>query len=148
MRRAPGPGAAGRAALPGLYDAIAAHGRLGLNVVADVDHHDAYSVPLGILLECARRLDGLPVLFVGVRCPLEVILERRRATGWYADGASIPPAVQRWQVEVHKPGVYDLELDTSALSPPECAVAIRRRLGEGPPSSAFERLAALAMTQD
>lgn len=132
----------------GLYDAIAAHSRLGVNVVADVDHHDAYSVPLAILPECARRLEGLPVLFVGVRCPLEVILERRRASGWHEDGAPIPPAVERWQIEVHRPGIYDLEVDTSALSPLECAAAIQRRLDEGPPSSAFRQLTALATAPD
>jgi len=27
----------------------------------------------GILPDCARRLQGLPVLFVGLRCPLEII---------------------------------------------------------------------------
>ena len=37
---------------------------------------------------------------------------------------------------------YDVEVDTSVLSPEECAEAIRRRLADGPPASAFERLAA------
>src|SRR5688500_6119372 len=37
----------------GMYEAIAAHSRLGLNVVADGGHHDAYSRPLHILAECA-----------------------------------------------------------------------------------------------
>jgi chloramphenicol 3-O-phosphotransferase len=60
-----------------LYESIAAHNRLGLNVVVDVGHHDSYAVPRGILPDCARLLSGLPVLFVGVRCPLETILERR-----------------------------------------------------------------------
>lgn len=32
-----------------MYVAIAMHSRLGLNVVVDVGHHDAYSVPQGIL---------------------------------------------------------------------------------------------------
>ncbi|RUU43127.1 chloramphenicol phosphotransferase, partial [Mesorhizobium sp. M2C.T.Ca.TU.002.02.1.1] len=64
-----------------LYDAIAAHSRLGLNVVVDVGHHDAYSRPLNVLPECARRLAGLPVLFVGIRCPIDVILRRRAASG-------------------------------------------------------------------
>src|SRR5437870_1993361 len=59
-----------------MYEAIAAHSRLGLNVVVDLGHHDAYSVPRGILPDCARRLIGLPVLFVGVRCPLGVVMER------------------------------------------------------------------------
>ncbi len=57
-----------------MYEAIAAHSRLGLNVVVDVGHHDAYAIPRGILPACARILSGLPVLFVGVHCPLETIL--------------------------------------------------------------------------
>src|SRR5919201_868865 len=54
-----------------MYEAIATHSRLGLNVVVDVGHHDAYSVPRGILPDCARRLSGSPAWLVGVRCPLE-----------------------------------------------------------------------------
>ncbi len=127
-----------------MYEAIAAHSRLGLNVVADVGHHDAYAIPRGILPDCARILSGLPVLFVGVRCPLETILERRRTTGWDASHAADAPAPQPvllWQREVHIPGIYDLEVDTSVLSPKECAEAIRRRLDSNPPPSAFQRLA-------
>ena len=60
-----------------LYETIAAHSRLGLNVVTDVGHHAFYSKPLNILPDCARRLPGLPVLFVGVRCPLDEIMKRR-----------------------------------------------------------------------
>ncbi len=75
-----------------MYETIALHSRLGLNVVVDVGHHDAYAVPRGILPTCARLLEGLPVLFVGVRCPLEVVMQRRRAT-WpvsTADDGSVP----------------------------------------------------------
>jgi chloramphenicol 3-O phosphotransferase len=129
-----------------LYESIAAHSRLGLHGVVDVGHHDAYSVSRGLLPDCARRLGGLPALFVGVRCPLEVILERRRATGWDtgAAGAPAPAPVLRWQREVHIPGIYDMEVDTSALSPESCAAVIRERLEHGPPPTAFLRLAALA----
>ena len=131
-----------------MYAAIAAHSRLGLNVVVDVGHHDAYSVPRGILPACALQLAGLPVLFVGVRCPLEVVMERRRAT-W---GAGTPPdagddpvprAVRLWQQAVHVPGIYDLEVDTSVLSSEQCAGAIRRHLDAGPPPTAFQRLATM-----
>src|SRR5947209_2770470 len=97
-----------------MYEAIAQHSRLGLNVVVDVGHHDAYSVPRGILPNCAQLLQGLPVLFVGVRCPLKVIMERRRAT-WHVDNTdngSVPKAVSLWQQAVHVPGIYDLEFDT------------------------------------
>jgi chloramphenicol 3-O phosphotransferase len=127
-----------------MYESIAAHSRLGLNVVVDVGHHDAYSVPRGILPMCAGILSGLPALLVGVRCPIEMIMERRQATGWNLDlpDAAPPPApVLLWQTAVHRPGVYDLEVDTSLLSPQECAERIRARLIHGPPPSALQRLA-------
>jgi chloramphenicol 3-O phosphotransferase len=127
-----------------MYEAVAAHSRLGLNVVVDVGHHDAYSRPRGILPRCARLLGDLPAWFVGVRCPLEVVMERRRAT-WAAitpaDG-SVPEPVRRWQQAVHAPGLYDLEVDTSVLSPEQCAESIRLRMEQGPAPSAFRRLAA------
>lgn len=60
-----------------LYESIAAHARLGVNVLADVGHHEPYSKPLHILPGCAMRLSGFPVLWVGVRCPISVIWQRR-----------------------------------------------------------------------
>lgn len=127
-----------------LYDSIAGHSRAGLNVVADVGHHDRR-----ILAGCAQRLDGLPALFVGVRCPIEVIMERRKAgqagrEGHYLTGSEadpIPGPVLLWQSQVHEPGIYDLEVDTSRLTPEECAAAIRRRLLEGGPPISFRQLA-------
>jgi len=129
-----------------LYDSIAAHGRAGLNVVVDVGHYDG-----AILADSARRLAGLPVLFVGVRCPIETIMARRTAgqpgrendyaTG--SDAEQVPAPVLRWQNAVHVPGVYDLEVDTSTESSDECAAAIRRRLDAGP-GSAFAQLAGSA----
>jgi chloramphenicol 3-O phosphotransferase len=132
------------ASYAGLYDAIAAQSRLGINVVVDVGHHDAYSRPLHILPMCAARLTGLPVLFVGVRCPLPVVLARRNASEGYVGGSvedGAPDAVQRWQIEVHRHGSYDLEVDTSAQSPDECAGLILQRLAGGTPGHAFGDLA-------
>jgi chloramphenicol 3-O phosphotransferase len=130
-----------------LYESIAAHSRLGLNVVVDVGHHADYR---HVLVDCARRLEGLPALFVGVRCPIETIMQRRNAgqpgrEGGYVTGTAddpIPEPVRRWQTAVHVPGIYDLELDTSILTPEECAATIHRRLAEGPPPTAFHDLAA------
>jgi chloramphenicol 3-O phosphotransferase len=130
------------------YDSVAAHSRHGLNVVADVGHHDAYSVPLGTLADAARRLAGLPALLVGVRCPVEVITARRDAgqpgrLGRYltsGPGGEIPGPVARWQREVHPPGIYDLEIDTSAVTPEAAAAMIGDRLA-GPAPTAFRRLA-------
>ncbi len=135
-----------------MYEAIATHSRYGLNVVVDVGHHDSYSVPRGILFSCARQLKGLPVLFVGVRCPLTVVMERRRASwgvslasGMPGNDSTVPEAVRLWQEAVHIPGIYDLEVDTGVFSPEACAALIRQRIDMGPPATAFERLAAMRM---
>lgn len=126
-----------------LYESIAAHSRLGLNVVVDVGHHDAK-----VFSDCARRLAGLPVLVVGVCCPVEVVMDRRDASppGRYATRTPetpVPEPVRRWQAAVHDPGIYDLEVDTSKLTPAQCADAIRRRLADGMPAIAAGRLAGL-----
>lgn len=124
------------------YGSIAAHSRAGLNVVADVGHHRR-----DILIDCARRLDGLPALLVGARCPVDVIMRRRNAStpGAYATGTvDDPPApVRLWQTAVHDPGIYDLEVDTSVLTPEQCAAAIRQRLRDGP-GTAFAELSRLS----
>ncbi|MDE2931577.1 MAG: chloramphenicol phosphotransferase [Chloroflexota bacterium] len=122
-----------------MYESIAAHSRMGVNVVVDVGHHDAYSVPRGILFESARRLRDLPVLFVGIRCPIEIIIERRQET--WDPSRGLDEHICRWQREVHMPGIYDVEVDTSQLTPPECADTIRQRLESGPEPTAFKRLA-------
>jgi chloramphenicol 3-O phosphotransferase len=127
-----------------LYESIAAHARLGLNVVVDVGHHDAYSTPKDILPNCARRLAGLPVLFVGVRCPIDVIWERRAATWGQVRGEVEPDvtaAVELGQEAVHSHGGYDLEVDTSVLRSDECAALIWKRLVDGPPGARFSELA-------
>jgi chloramphenicol 3-O phosphotransferase len=117
----------------------------GRTVVVDVGHHDDYSRPLGILTRTASTLWDVPAYFVGVRCPVKEIMARRDADGGghyvtsEPDG-SIPPVVLRWERAVHDPGLYDLEVDTSTTSPEVCAAAIRRRVGEGPPT-AFAALA-------
>src|SRR5207245_11743503 len=88
------PGEEGHAVAPlvpafyaAMYESIAAHSRAGLNVVVDVGHHDAK-----ILADSARRLAGLPVLFVGVRCPIEVIMHRRNAGQVGRGGDYVTPA--------------------------------------------------------
>ena len=154
LRPGPGPGFGGDAPeleplvptfYAALYGSIAVHSRLGLNVVTDIGHHGA--IHPEVLPKCARQLAGLPVLFVGVRCPVEEIMKRRNQAGpegGYVVGTDdepVPPPVVLWQEEVHKPGIYDLEVDTSLLSAKDCAEEIRQRLAEGPPGTAFQQLA-------
>ena len=126
-----------------MYESIAAHSRLGLNVVVDVGHHDVYSTQRGILYNCANLLKDFPVLFVGIRCPLDIVMERRIET-WntgYTEDGDVPQPVILWQDSVHVPGIYDLELDTSVLSSEECADAIRMRLETEPYGTAFKQIA-------
>jgi chloramphenicol 3-O phosphotransferase len=130
-----------------LYASVVACSRSGLNVVVDVGHHDDYSKPLGILAKVAGELCALPAYFVGVRCPLEVIMARRDAGAGggrrYVTSAlvgTVPDIVGRWERAVHHPGLYDLEVDTSSASPEACAAAVLRRMEEGPPV-AFAELA-------
>lgn len=128
-----------------MYDSIAAHSRRGINVVVDTTHHDHYSAPRHILLKCAQLVRELPVLVVGVRCPIDVIMQRRVVTwgqGYNEDG-SVPDPVLRWQRDAHMPGIYDLEIDTSATSPEASARLIQGRLMEERPTAAIKQLAAL-----
>jgi chloramphenicol 3-O phosphotransferase len=131
-----------------LYGAVVALSRTGRNVVVDVGHHDDYSRPLGVLAKVAASLRELPAYFVGVRCPLAVIMERRDAGGrrgasyvGSGPGGRVPDAVLRWERAVHDPGLYDLEVDTGSCTAEACAGAVTQRLQEGPPT-AFAALAA------
>lgn len=130
-----------------LYESIAAHSRLGVNVIADVGHHDAYSSPLHILPRCAQILENYPVLFVGVKCPIGEVMRRRANTSYlaYREDGSIPAPILLWQSSVHSPGIYDIEVDTSANTPAEIAQLIRARLCESN-FTAFQRLAGQADT--
>lgn len=122
--------------LPGLFaDLYAEVARLadsGLNVAVDAGHHDDYSTPLGIVDRIAGWLDGRPTVWVGVRCDLDEVMRRRnRAPDGYlgsaADGV-VPAPILRWERAVHRID-YDLEVDTTATSPRECASRILHHLG-------------------
>ena len=130
-----------------LYESIAVHLRKGLNVVTDVAHHDDYASISGVLYDCARQLNELQAYFVGVRCPVEVVWRRRRETWLREEGipadAPVPELVRIWDREVHKPGIYDLEVDTSKSNAEACAGEILGHIETGPGPDAFRRLAAM-----
>ena len=111
---------------------MAVHARLGLEVVVDVGLYDR-----GVAADAARRLRGLDVLFVGVRCPIDVIMQRRADTP-HAYAQTREPA-ERWERAVHPGWRYDFEVDTSVWSPDECAAAIAKRV-RGGHTSAFAEL--------
>lgn len=130
------------ASFAAMYRAARSFSESGVGVVVDVGHHDAYSQPLGILRQSAQLLIGLPVLFVGIRCPADVLVARRRATWGDEPTPEAFEHVQRWEQAVHRPGIYDMEVDTSVMSADQCADEIERRRAQGP-GTALERAAAV-----
>ena len=79
--------------------------------------------------------EGLPVIFVGVHCPLGELERRERQRKDRKTGLA-----RRQIDQVHAQAEYDVKVDTSLLSPTECADRIVKRTGEGHQVSAFERL--------
>jgi chloramphenicol 3-O phosphotransferase len=123
-------GPLGHTLMSGMHRAIAELSRAGLNVVAD-----HVLVERCWLDECATLFADLPAYLVGVRCPLEVLEQResaRRNRTWGQARAQIDL--------VHAHAAYDLEVDTSASTPEECARQIEARLRDGAPPTAFRRL--------
>lgn len=114
------------------YKWVGAAARSGQNVVADIGFHRWYAQPFDPFSGAMRAWADLPVLVVGVRCPIETIMARRNAGGdGYAKGTAdvpIPAPVQRWQDAVHEGKAYDLEVDTSVLTPQECVALILAEL--------------------
>jgi chloramphenicol 3-O phosphotransferase len=120
--------------MSGMHRAIHALVCAGNNVLAD----HVLLEPVWVH-ECAELFADLPAWFVGIRCPLDVLEARERARSDRTVGQA------RAQFDaVHAHGVYDIELDTSALSPMDCAMRIRGQVLEGPVPDAFKRLRALA----
>ena len=69
--------------------------------------------------DCRTALKAKKTYFIGVCCPISVLEMRERARGDRNSGMA------RSQVDrVHERKPYNLEVDTSAQSPEECATAI------------------------
>jgi chloramphenicol 3-O phosphotransferase len=123
-------GPVGHRLVSGMHQCIAALSRAGNNVVAD-----HVLVERQWLEECTRLFSDLPALFVGVRCPLEVLEQREAARA----NRTLGQARAQFH-RVHAHGIYDLEVDTSRASAEACALQIKRRLEEGSAPHAFRRL--------
>jgi chloramphenicol 3-O phosphotransferase len=100
---------------------------------------DGYFIHDPVLLKSAMTaLLIFNVLFVGVRCPVEVAEQRER------DRGDRMPGLATAHIDlVHAHGIYDLDVDTSVLTAMECAEKIRERLLNGPPPNAFRQLQAI-----
>lgn len=127
-----------RRAQAGFHRAVAGMAAAGNHLVVDQVLSRPWRLP-----DLLAVLDGHDVTFVGVHCPPEELARRERARGDREIGQA---ATQLPFVHAH--GLYDIECDTSLMSPAECARHIRDRLGKRSGHSAFERLRAAAQAAE
>ena len=125
-------GDVGRQMLKAMRRAAAAVAASGVDVVLD----DLLLEP-GFLRDYLDALDGFAVTFVGVRCDLAT-LKRREA----ARPGRFPGTAAAHFARVHAHSVYDVEVDTAACQPRECATRVLAAAAKPARPTAFERLRA------
>jgi len=123
--------------IAGMYQAIATLADAGINVIVDDVIYDQR-----VLRSAVAALHSCNVLFVGIRCPLDVAERRERERGNRAVGGA-----KTFYDLVHVPRIYDLEVDTAAASPLDCALAIKHSLPTQPLPHAFTRLKSRLMNE-
>lgn len=143
-------GPQGWKAVQALHEWIAAASRSGCNIVLD---HLMMSDP-PVLQDCIWRLQGLPVLFVSLKPPFEVLMERVSTRKMGNQGPAMVlhgdegsrRTVERlnrlrpWFYQsVYANDCHDLEIDTVQHEPDQVCALIEQRLAAGP-GTAFETL--------
>ncbi len=114
----------------GFHRAVAGMAAGGNNLVVDYPLSRRWR-----LLDLLDLLVPGDTLFVAVRCPLPELVRRESARG------DREPGLAAIQFEaVHSHGLHDLDVDTAAFTPRECAERIRGVLGKRPQPTAFETL--------
>ncbi len=121
-------GETGQALVFSMHRAILALANSGRNLV--VDH---VLVESAWVRDCVNLFTYMPAYLVGIRCPLEILEQRERSRR----NRTLGQARLQFPV-IHRQIAYDLEVDTSLLSPDECARQILARLQE--PPQAFRHL--------
>jgi chloramphenicol 3-O-phosphotransferase len=141
-------GKSGQRAFSAFHEWAAAASRQGCNII--LDHLMMIDPP--VLQDAVWRLKDLPVLFVVLKPPYEVLEQRvatRKMGGKTAEHLS-DEAVKRIRDRLNRlrPWFYqavyandccDLEIDTVQYPPEEVCALIERRLAAGP-GTAFEQL--------
>ena len=109
-------GPVGEKTLPGIRHAVAAMAGQGNNLIVDE------VLCNGDMSDYVELLSAFDLHLVDVMAPLEVLEARE------AQRADRLPGLARWQYDrVHKDINYDLEVDTSRLTPLECTQRIQQR---------------------
>lgn len=123
-------GKVGQSMLRGMHQAISAFADVGNNVIID----DLIMQP-ETLTDYVLKLAHHWVLFVAVRCTLEVVIEREiKRSGRF------PGTAESHYDRVHAHNCYDLEVDTSTTTPAACAEVIARYIEQGNEPLAWPKL--------
>jgi chloramphenicol 3-O-phosphotransferase len=140
-------GEQGQRAFSTLHEWVAAASRQGCNII--LDHLMMIDPP--VLQDAIWRLEGLPVLFVSLKPPYEVLEQRVATRKMGGKGPALSEEATRrivdrlnrlrpWFYEaVYANDCYDLEIDTSEHAPEVVCDLIERRFAAGP-GTAFEQL--------
>jgi chloramphenicol 3-O-phosphotransferase len=141
-------GPRGMTLMRAMHRMAAAAALAGQNVI--MDHVPTTDPPL--LQDCVAALKDLPVLFVALKPPREVLMQRiddRLPIVIDILGPEQGPVTNErckyasdtiyGQIFTHD--CFDLEIDTSAHTPAEVARLILKRVEDGPPGVAFRELA-------
>lgn len=125
-------GDVGRQMLKAMRRAAAAFAASGVDVVLD-----DLLLERGFLHDYLDVLDGLAVTFVGVKCDLPTLNQREAARPGRFPGTA---AAHFAQLHAHR--VYDVEVDTAAHLPRQCAARVLAAVAKPAQPTAFERIRA------
>jgi len=114
----------------GMHRAFKAYADTGSNLVIDYILHFPEWLP-----DLVKVFKNHRVYFVGVRVPLAVLEEREKARGTSPIGF-----VRSGYDRIHVHEVYDVEVDTSKMSPEECAQTIKKYMETNSEPQAFKIL--------
>ncbi|MDR3646871.1 MAG: AAA family ATPase [Candidatus Babeliales bacterium] len=113
----------------GIHRTFAAFASSGNNIIIDYILYD----PMW-LKDLTNVLKDYKVYFIGVHSPLEIIEQREKERG----NRLLGHARSHYNT-VHKNLIYDLELDSSKLTPEESALEIKKYIAENPKPLAFKK---------
>jgi len=115
----------------GFHRAVAGMASAGNDIVVDHVLSERWRLD-----DCLDVFTGLDVVFVGVHCPVGELARRELARG-----DRIPGQAAAHVAQVHAHGRYDIEVDSSRLTPAEAAARIAAYLRDRPPGpTAFDDL--------
>lgn len=126
----PGLGPAALVELERMYASFAARADAGANLIVDDVLWHPHALAMAIAHFASRD-----AWFVGVYCPTEVAVEREKQRLDRAAGGAV-----LFAEAVHRPGVYDMTVDTSNLAPDEAAEQVIAAMAAARGPSAFRRL--------